>query len=205
MLLVGSFFVGVAGREHHAFDAEFHHFVEECADAIGVGAVEERGIGGDAETALEGFLDARDGEIVAAFTADGEIVMLALAVHVDGEGEVFARLEEVEFFLQQEGVGAKIDVFFAGDEAFDDFIYLRMHQRFAAGDGDHRRAAFVDGFEALFGSELFFEDVRRILDFAAAGAGEIATKERLEHQDERVAFASRKLLLEDVRGDRPRL
>jgi len=40
--LVGRFVVGVAGREHHAFEAEFHHVVEEGADGFGIGAVEER-------------------------------------------------------------------------------------------------------------------------------------------------------------------
>ncbi len=85
MLLVGRLVVGVAGREHHALDAELHHFVEEGADALRIGAVEERGVGGDAEAALDGLANAVDGDVVAALAADREIVMLALAVQVDAE------------------------------------------------------------------------------------------------------------------------
>ena len=99
MLLVGRFVVGIAGRKHHAFHAERHHVVEESAHAVGVGAVEERGVGGDAEAALHRFANALDRDIVPAFLADGEIVMFALAVHVNGESQIFARLEKVEFFL----------------------------------------------------------------------------------------------------------
>ena len=44
-----------------------------------------------------------------------------------------------------------------------------------------------------------------VLDLAAAGAGQVAAEERLEHQHERVALAARELLLQDVAGDRPHL
>ncbi len=46
------------------------------ADVVGIGAVEEGGVGGDAEAALDGFLDAFDGDVVAAFAADGEVVVV---------------------------------------------------------------------------------------------------------------------------------
>jgi hypothetical protein len=49
------------------------------------------------------------------------------------------------------------------------------------------------------------EHMRGILDFAAAGAGQIAAEERLEHEDERVTFAAAEALLEDVGGDCPYL
>ena len=53
------------------------------------------------------------------------------------KSQIFAGFEEVDFFLEEEGVGAEIDVFFALDEAFDDFFDVGVEQRFAAGDGDH--------------------------------------------------------------------
>ena len=80
-----------------------------------------------------------------------------------------------------------------------------MEEGFAAGDGDHGRAALVDRLEALLGGELGLEDVGGVLDLAAAGAGEVAAKERLEHEDERIALAAEELLLEDVGGDGPGL
>ena len=85
--------------------------------------------------------------------------MFLLAVHVDAEGQIFRRLKLIDLFLQQQGVGAEVDVFLAGDESFDDFLDLRVQQRLAAGDADHRGAAFIDGFEALFRGQLFFENV----------------------------------------------
>jgi len=55
------------------------------------------------------------------------------------------------------------------------------------------------------GVSSVFQDMSRILDFAASRAGQIAAEERLQHQHERIAFAPRELLLQDVRCDRPRL
>ena len=65
-----------------------------------------------------------------------------------------------------------------------------MHERLAAGDGDHRRAAFIHGLEALLGREVHFENVRRILDFSAARAGQIAAEKGLQHEDQRIALAA---------------
>ena len=78
-------------------------------------------------------------------------------------------------------------------------------QRLAAGDGDHGRAALVDRAEALLGREVLLEHVRGILDLAAAGAGQVAAEQRLQHQHERVALAPLEALLQDVRRDRPHL
>ena len=149
MLLVRRLVVGVARREHHAFDAQVHHLIEERADALRIGAIEKRRIGGDAEAALDRFANAVDRDVVAAFAADREIVVLALAIHVHGERQVLARREKMDLFFQQQRVGAEVDVLLARDQPVDDLVDLRMHQRLAAGDGDHRRAALFDGLEAL--------------------------------------------------------
>ena len=205
LVLVGRLLVAVAGREHDALDAHGHHLVEECADVVGIGAVEEGGVGGDAEAALDGLFDAFDGDVVSAFAADGEVVVLALAVEMDGEGEVLGGRELRQAALEFERVGAEVDVLLARDEAVDDFDDLRMEQRLAAGDGDHGRAALFDGAEALLGRELLFEDVGRILHLAAAGAGQVAAEERLEHEHQRIALVAVEPLLEDVGCNRPHL
>jgi hypothetical protein len=205
VVLVRRFFVDVAGGEHHAFDAEVHGGVEEVADVGGVDAGEEGGVGGDAEPALDGFLDGFHGDVVGAVAADGGVMLVLQAVEVDGEGEVFGGLEEIELALEEQGVGAEIDVLFAGHEAVDDFVDLGVDQRFAARDADHGGAAFLDGVEALLRGEALVEDVIRVLDLAAAGAGEVAAEERFEHQNERVTLAALQLLRNDVGGDRPGL
>ena len=164
--------------------------IEELAHAVGIGAVEERGVGRDAEAAAQRFFHAVERQVESAFAADGEVVMLALAVDVDGERQILAGLEQVDLFFQQQRVGAEVNVLLARDQALDDLADLGMHQRLAAGDGDHGRAAFVDRAEAFVGREVLLEHVRGILDFAAAGAGQIAAKQRLQHQHQRIALAA---------------
>jgi len=76
------------------------------------------------------------------------------------------------------------------DQLFDEASDVRVHQRLAAGDRHHWRAAFVDGGEALLDRQVLPENLSRVLDLAAAGASQIAPEERLEHQHERVAFTA---------------
>ena len=117
VLLVGRFVVGIAGRKHHALDAQLHHFVEELADALRIRAVEQSSVGGDAEAALERQANAFDGFVVGAFAADRKIVVLALAVHVHGERKILTGREFVKAFGQQQRVGAEVDVLLARDQA----------------------------------------------------------------------------------------
>src|SRR5262249_13331847 len=65
-------------------------------------------------------------------------------------------------------------------------------------NGHHRRAAFVGGVEALLDRQPAVEDRIGIVDLAAADASEVAAKQRLQHEHERVAFTPRQFLLEDV-------
>jgi len=122
---------------------------------------------------------------------------------MDAEGEEFGGFEEVEFAFEEKGVGAEVNVFFTGNEAFDNLVDLRMDEGFATGNGDHGSAAFVGGGPALLRGEALAEDVIRVLDFAATGAGKVATEEGLQHKHERVAFVSAQFLPENIRGDRP--
>ena len=61
-----------------------------------------------------------------------------------------------------------------------------MQERLAAGNRDHRGAAFVDRLKALLGREVRPQHFGWVLNLAAAAAGEIAAKERLEHEHERI-------------------
>jgi hypothetical protein len=205
MFLIGCFLVAVARGEHHALDVQFHHGVKKFADASGIGAFEQGGIGGDAEPAGDGFFDGFDGDLVSSIAADGGIVFGFETIHVDAEGEVFCGFKEIELPLEEKCVSAKVDVLFAGDEAFDDRIDLGMDQRFAARDGNHGGAALVGGVPALLGGEAFIKDVIGILDFAATCAGEVAAEEGLKHKDKRIPFDPTQLLPEYVGGNCPSL
>ena len=60
---------------------------------------------------------------------------------------------------------------------------------------DDRGAAFVDRLEAVLDRNALIQDLVGIIDLAAAGAGEIAAEQRLQHQHERIALAACKMLL----------
>jgi hypothetical protein len=45
------------------------------------------------------------------------------------------------------------------------------------------------------GVKLLFEDMGGVLNFAATGAGQVAAKQRLEHQDQRILLAARTFCL----------
>ena len=205
MFLVGGFLVAVAWGKHHALDVQYHHGIKTFADASGIGAFEQGGIGGDAESAGDGFFDGFEGDLVGAIATDGGIVFGFETIHVDAEGEVFCGFKEIELPLEEEGVGAEVYVFFAGDEAFDDFIDLGMDQGFTAGDGDHRGPALIRRVPALLGCESFIENVIGILDFTATCAGKVTTEEGFEHEDKGIAFVATDFLSENIGGNCPSL
>ena len=127
------------------------------------------------------------------------------SIHVDAEGEIFSGFKEIDFTFEEEGVGAEVYVFFAGDEAFDDFIDLGMDEGFTARDGDHGGPALIRRVPALLGCESFIENVIGILDFTATCAGKVATEQRLEHEDEGIAFVATEFLSENIGGNGPSL
>src|SRR3974390_845638 len=117
---------------------------------------------------------------------------------MDRPGEVVVRLVLSDLLRQKERVSAENYEFVAFEEAFHDLRHLAMEQRFAARDRRHRRAAFVDRLHALVIAQALIQYLVGIVDLAAARACEIAAEERLEHQNERIAFAAGQMLLEQV-------
>ena len=59
------------------------------------------------------------------------------------------RLEEVELLLHQDRVRAEEDELLPLDQLPRDHVHLGVHERLAAGDRDHRRAALLDRRERL--------------------------------------------------------
>jgi hypothetical protein len=124
---------------------------------------------------------------------------------VDAEGEIFARLEEIEFPFEEKGVGAEVDITLLGDEAFNDAVDFRVDEGLPARDRDHGGSTFLGGGPALFRREPFVENVVGILDFAATGAGEVATEKGFEHEDQRIVAVAFQLLTDDITRNGPRL
>ncbi len=178
----------------------------KCARTLfGIGAVEQRRVGRNAEASGNCGPHAFHSDVVTALTAHGEVVVLTLAVDVDRKREILARRKEVQLLLQQKRVRAHVNVFLARDEPGNDLRHLRVQQRLAAGDRNHRGAALFDCLEALFRREFGLEDVRGILNLSAARTGEVAAEQRLEHQHERIPFAPAELLLQNISCNRPGL
>ena len=55
----------------------------------------------------------------------------------------------MQLLLKQQRIGAQRNEFLARHDAFDDLADLFVDERFAAGNGDHRRATLVDRVEAF--------------------------------------------------------
>jgi hypothetical protein len=123
------------------------------------------------------------------------------AVEMHGKKQIRRRLEQIELLFQQQRVRTQRYEFPACHDAFDDLADLFVNERLAARDGHHRRAALVNGVQAFLHGQAFVEDRVRIVDLAAAQAGEIAAKQRLEHEHQRVTLASGQPLLEQIRAD----
>ena len=201
MRLVRRALIGVARREGHAVDAERRGVVEEFRDALGIGVGEEGAVRRDPEALRLCELDRLDGAFVDAFLADRVIVHLLVAVEMDRPGEIGARLEEIDLLRQQKRVGANDREFLSRDDALDDLREILVQQRFATRDDDDRRPAFVDRGQSVLHREALVEDVIGIVDLAASGAGEIAAKQRLHHEHERITLHAHQVLLDEVGAD----
>jgi len=167
VLLVGRFLITVTRGEHHSFDLELHHFIEKFPYTGGIRAFKKSGVCRHAESAGNRFLDSFKRDFVCPIAANGGVVFRFQSIHVDAEGEIFGRLEEIDLSFQKESIGAEVNVFFSGDQSVNDLVDLWMNQGFPSRNRDHRGTAFVRSSPALFGSQSFIEDVVRVLNFSA--------------------------------------
>ncbi len=135
-----------------------------------------------------GLADRRHRLVEDAGPVDGRVVALSQAVHVHDPGEVVRGREAVEAPAQEHGVRAQVDVDLAGHELFDHALDVGVQQRLAAGDRHHGRAALLDGAEHVLDREALAQDLGRVLDLAAARAGQVAGEERLDLDDEGVVL-----------------
>ena len=198
--LVRGALIGVA-RRHRDADTEFGSEVEEFCDLFRRMAVEDGRVDVDGEAARFRSLDRGNGAVEHALLRHRLVVVVLQAVEMHREEQVGRGLEQIELLLQQQRVGAERDELLARHEAAHDFADLLVDQRFAAGNSHHRRAAFVRRVPALLRRHAAVEDRIGIVDLAAADAGEVATEQRLQHQHQRIAFAAKQLLLDEVAAD----
>src|SRR5580698_5328789 len=123
---------------------------------------------------------------------------LAAAVEVNREGQVRRRLVVVDVFRQQDGIRAQVHEFFARHDAGDNLRHLLVDERLATRDGDHRGSALVDGAQSVLDTHPLLQNLLRVIDLAATGAGQVALEERLQHQDQRITLHTAQLAAGDV-------
>src|ERR1700729_38233 len=201
MLLVGRTLVGVTRRYRNAIDAELSHGIEEGGDTRRVRIVEEGAVDGDAEALRLGRFERLDSAVVDAWLADRLVMHLLVAVEMDRPGEIGARLVLIDLLFEQQRIGADDRKFFARNDSLDDLCQGSVQQRFAARHDDHRSAAFIDRGQRVFDGYALVKDGVGIVDLAAARASEVAAKQRLQHQNQRVALAAREMLPNDIGAD----
>ena len=66
---------------------------------------------------------------------------------------------------------------------------LGIDHRLAAANADDRSAGLIDRCQALLEAQLLLDGLGVFADAAAAGAGEVAGVQRLQHQHQRKGFA----------------
>jgi hypothetical protein len=115
------------------------------------------------------------------------------------------RLELVQVPVQQHRVGAQEHDLAAVEQLPHDLVDLRVHQRLAARDRHHRRAALLDRTDRLLDRHPLLQHGGRVRDLAAARALEVAGEQRLELDQQRELLASQDLLLDQVRAEPDRL
>ena len=206
MLLIRRALIGIAGRDGNAVHAHRHHVVEERRDPLRLRRC---------RTAWQLMMvrkpralrrgDRRHRAVVDAVLADRDVVLLARAVQVHRPGEPLARLEQVHLLFQQQRVGADDDELLARDGALTICSISRCSSGSPPAITTTGRAALVDRLHAFGDRQALVQDLRRIVDLAAAGAGQVAAEQRLQHQHQRVALAPEQMLLHHIGADAERL
>src|ERR1019366_8428747 len=192
--------VSIGGRDLVPVHVELPQVFEQLLDLPHIGLFVDRGVGADLEAGLLGDLDTLDGQIENAFALDGQVVILPHAIQVDVEVEALIRREFADPLLDEHAVGAKVNMAVALQDARCQLADLRIHHGFAAADGNHRRAALIHRGQALLERHPL-GDGGFVLAYApAAGAGEVAGVQRLQHQDDGEALADHGMRLPFLTG-----
>ena len=110
-------------------------------------------------------------------------------------------LVAVHPLFHQQRVGAQVHEAPLLDQSLDDLIHLRMQQRLATRDGYHGSAAVPRGVQAFIDAQAAVQQRVGVIDLAAAGAGEIAAEQRLQHQDQRIALHTAQVAADHIGAD----
>jgi hypothetical protein len=149
MLLVRGALISIPGRHRDAVDIEPHDAIEEVRNALGLCIAEQRAVDIDPKTFCLGYANCFDRTIVDSRLANRLVMHLLVAIEMHRPVEPAVGLILAELLLHQQRIGADGDIFAFGESARHDFWKLPVQKRLAAGEHDHRRAAFVNRLHAV--------------------------------------------------------
>src|ERR1700733_1169109 len=192
-ILLWRVLIAVSRGNRDAFDAKLHRLIKEISYAVGVFAHKQRAVDRYAKAFAARKPDCRDRLVIDSLLADRLIVPLPIAVQMDRKCQVRRRLVFVNVLGEQNRIGAQVDEFLACHDAGDDLRHFLMNQWLAAWNGYDGRATFVHRAQCVFQTHALLENLLGVIDLPAPGAGEIALKQRLEHQNQRVALDAAQL------------
>ncbi len=193
--------VAESRRNRHPFHAQISGKIQIFGHFLRRFPLKDGAINCHAETLGEGKPDDVDRAVEDTVLTHGGVMPLTVTVQVNGEGQVRGWLVIVDALIEQERIAAQVDVLAACNQAAHDLRHLLVQQRLPACDGHHRRAALVGGLQTVLDAEPLPQDVARIIDLSAPGAGQVALKQGLEHEHQGVAFHPTQLLSDHVTGN----
>ena len=205
VLLVRRLLVRVGRRDLHRVDLELVvQEVEHLAHGLRRVGREERRVGGDAETARLRLLDRLDGQVEDPSRSTNWSWRSRMPSRWTTQAKYGDGLKWSSFFFIRIAFVQRKTNFLRLISSLRDHVHLGVHERLAARDRHHRRAALLDRRERLLDRHPLLEDVLRVLDLPAERAGEIALEERLQLDQQRELLVTLDLLLGEITA-RPEL
>src|SRR5262249_14832339 len=126
VLLVRGFLIAVPWRHHHAIDTECRGIIKKRPQCLGILTLEDRRVGGDAESCSLGSLDGLDGDIKSALAAYQFIMAFLETIEVDAESEVRRWCKFAHIFLEEQRVCTEVDKFLARHQTSGNLVDLWM-------------------------------------------------------------------------------
>ena len=131
---------------------------------------------------------------------DVDLILEFLAVAVMSFGK-FRRHPLAHFFAHEHRVGADVDDALLLEQSLHERLDMRINQRFAAADRNHRRVTFLGRAQTILQTHYVLERSRVFANPSAPGAGEIAGVQRFELQHGGEFLRSAQFLPNDVGSD----
>jgi len=186
----------IAGRHQHAVDAQAGDQLTQLLDLLDRRLLEHRRVRSDVVAEALGLANHGDRLVEHALARAHLVVRLAHAVEVDVDRQPLAGRDLAEHLgVEQQAVGAQVDVTLARDDRVDERRQLRVERRLAAAQRDGGRPALIDGGQAGLERQAIGELTGVTFD-RAADAREVACVQRLQHQHEREALVAAQRLLD---------